>query len=132
MPIDHLPIRRDARSGTDQHQVALLECRHRNRLGLVAMVDALGGIGHQLGQLIERPGGLPHGAHLQPVTQKHDVDQRDQLPEEALAQVQELGGDAVDQRHRDRQRDKRHHARLALAQLGDGHLQERYSAIEQR
>ena len=49
--------------------------------------DAFGRVGHQLGQLVQRAGGLPYAAHLDPVAQQHDVDQRHQLPEEAVCRA---------------------------------------------
>ena len=66
-------------------------------------VDALGGIRHGLGKLIECTRRLPHRTHLQPVTQKHDVDQSDHFPEKTLTQIDKLRGNAVDERHRDGQ-----------------------------
>ena len=70
---------------------------------LSAVMDALGGIGHELGKFIERARCLTHRTHLQPMTEQHDVDQRDQFPEEAFTQVDELCSDAINESDGDRQ-----------------------------
>jgi hypothetical protein len=93
--------------------------------------DALGRVGHQFGQLVQRPRRLAHAAHLQPVAEQHDVDQRHQLPEEGLARRQQQRGQAVDVRDADGQRDQRHHPRLPVAQLGHGHRQEGHATVEE-
>ena len=63
--------------------------------------------------------------------QEHDVNQRDQFPEEPFTQVEEQRGEAVHKRDRDRQRDQQHHARLAVANLWESHLNERHAAIDE-
>ena len=115
--------------GTDEDEIAVFERRDGNGFGHVAVMDAFGGIGHEFGKFIERARGLPHGTHLQPVTEQHDVDERDQFPEEAFTQIDELRRDTVNERDRDRQRDERHHAGLAFLQFRDSHLQEGNPAI---
>lgn len=55
----------------------------------------LSGIGHQLCQGIQRTGCQPHAAHLDPVTEQHDVNQRNQFPEEIHLSGQEQGGETV-------------------------------------
>ncbi len=63
------------------------------------------------------------------MTEEHDVDQRDELPEEAFPQVNELRGDAIDESNRNCQGDERHHTRLAILELRDCHLQEWDTAV---
>src|SRR5688572_19652749 len=97
MTIGDFAIGGDACTRTDQEEVAVLQFGDGNRLSLIAMLDALGGIGHKFGEFVERAGGLTHGTHLQPVTEEHDVDERDEFPEETFAEINELCRDAVNE-----------------------------------
>ncbi len=63
------------------------------------------------------------------MTQQHDVDQRDQFPEEAFTKICQLRQQAVDQGDRDRQRDERHHAGFAFLDFRYGHFQKGYTAV---
>ena len=131
MPFRHLTVGGNACARADEDEIAMLERGDRHSLGHVTVVDALGGVGHELRQLVERTGSLAHRAHLEPVTEQHDVDQRDELPEETFPQVQELRRDAVHERNGNCQRDERHHTRLAFPDLGDCHLQEGDPAVDE-
>jgi hypothetical protein len=129
MTVNHFAIRRDARARADEDQVALFQRGDGDGLGHVAVMDAFRRIGHEFGKFVERARGLTHRTHLQPVTEQHDIDQRDQFPEEAFAEIDELRRDAVHERDRDRQRDERHHAGLAIFQFRDCHVEEWNSSI---
>ena len=127
----NFPVGRNAGTRADQHPVPRAKLRHGNGFGLAILVNAFCFVWHQLRQLIQRPGGLAYAAHFQPVAQQHHVNQGHQLPEEALSQVEKQGSDAVDEGHRDGQRNQSHHARLAVAQLPGGHLQEGQTAVDE-
>src|SRR6185436_6103580 len=63
------------------------------------------------------------------MTEEHDIDERDEFPEEAFTQIDELCRDTINERDRDRQRDERHHAGFSFFQFRDCHLQKWNAAI---
>ena len=72
----------------------------------------------QSNQLLESPRSAQYRAHLDPVTEQHDVDERRSFPEEHRAAKAEDDGRAVEIGHADRKADERHHARQPVSQLG--------------
>src|SRR5574341_1003566 len=128
LAFDHLAVGGHADPRTHQHQIADLQLADRHGVDRAVGHDVFGGIGHQLRQFVERAGCLADAPHFEPVAQQHHVNQRDHLPEEAHARHEEQCSRAVDEGHADRQRDQRHHARLAIAKLRHGHAQERQPA----
>ena len=125
-----LAIGGDAGAGTDEQQVTLVQLGDGYLLGLAVVADPLCGVGHELGELVECARGPAHAAHLDPVAEEHDVDQGDEFPEKAGADPDKEGGHAVAKGDEDGHRDEGHHAGLALAQLGDGHIEEGEPAVD--
>ncbi len=120
----HLAVGRHAGPRSDQQHVAGAQLADGHFLGDAVRTFALRGVWHELGERVERARGLPHAAHFEPVTEQHDVDQGDELPEEGVAVQQKLRGQAIHERDGNGQRDQGHHPRLAVAELGDGHAEE--------
>ena len=89
-------VGRNAGAWPHQHQIVFGKLVDLDLLDLAVIIDPLGRVRQQLGQLVERLRGLAHAAHLNPVPQKHDVDQRDQFPKESAGGFHEQGGHAVD------------------------------------
>ena len=87
MTINHFTIGGDACTRADEQQIACLSAETETVFGHVTLMDALGGIGHEFGEFIERTRCLTHRTHFQPVTEQHDVDERDQFPEEAFPKL---------------------------------------------
>ncbi len=63
------------------------------------------------------------------MSQEHEVDKRNKLPEEKFPAKSEHNGAAVEKRHRDGEADKRHHPRHASPELRDKPLGEREATI---
>ena len=79
----------------DQDDIARRQLRDRHRLDR-PVPKALGLIGKQLGERLQRAARLADRAHLQPVAEQHDHDQRGQLPPELeLEQPQQRRGAAT-------------------------------------
>ena len=110
----HFAVGGNAGARSHKDQVADLETASGSGPGRAVGQQQLGGIRHQAGQLVQRTGRLPHAAHLEPVTQQHDVNQGHQFPEEAFAETQDLRSKAVDEGDRNGETDEGHHARLAI------------------
>ena len=87
-------IGRDARAGTDQHQVALLERADRAppRLSPPVATTRVRCSGSSFASSRERALRLGDGAHLDPVAQEHDRDQRRQLLPQRHARVAQRHG----------------------------------------
>jgi hypothetical protein len=85
---------------------------------------------HELGERLERFGGLAHGAHLDPMAKQHDIDESREFPEERHPLDAEHGRGAVRVRDADRDCHERHHARLAVAQLSAKALEERHATVD--
>jgi len=84
----------------------------------------------QAHELLERARGAEHRAHLEPVTEQHDVDQRRGFPEEDVAGKAEHDQRAVGVGDRDRERYERHHAGEACTDLVHETREERPAAVE--
>src|SRR5215208_6341747 len=97
MTIDDFTICRDASAWTDENDIVAFEVRDRNGFSHIIVMNALCHIRHQLGKFIERAGCLPDRTHFQPMTEKHDVNKRDQFPEETFTEIDELRGDTIDE-----------------------------------
>ena len=69
----------DPAAGSHEHEVADRQRRDGHALDLVAD-DPLGRVGQQLGERRERAARLGDRAHLQPVAEQHDRDERGELP----------------------------------------------------
>ena len=130
VPVHDRPVRRHPPAGADQDQVARLELGDRDRVGHVA-VDHLGLVRQERGERLERTRGLSERLHLLPVAEEHHVDQERELPPELEIQDAELGHEARDERHEDRQRDQEHHARLPIADLTEAAPQEGHAAVDE-
>ena len=77
--VDDHAVGRDARAGSDEHDVADREVRDRDLLG-AGRRDPLGRVRQQRRQGGERALRLRDRAHLEPVAEQHDRDQGRQLP----------------------------------------------------
>src|SRR5215218_3007077 len=128
--VHHHAVGRHPPAGADQHQVADVQLGGRDGPG-AAVVDQLGVVGQQRRQVVQGAGGLPEGAHLQPVPEQHDHDQQRQLPPEVQVEEAERGGGTGHEGDPDRQGDQQHHAGLAAACLRDAALQERPAAVQE-
>lgn len=74
---------------------------------------------------------LVYRPHLDPMTKRHDVDQRCQLPDERHAPERTYSDEcAVQECRRDCHSDERHHARRTAASVVDETLQEGPTAVE--
>ncbi|MNS67744.1 hypothetical protein D3C72_1010050 [compost metagenome] len=86
---------------------------------------------HEARERLEGPRCPHHRAHLDPVPQEHDHDQRGELPVEAHAGEPEDHGGRIDISRRDGDPDQRHHADLAIAHLLDQPFQEGPAPVEE-
>ncbi len=111
-------------AGSDQHDVADLQFRRRNRADRVA-VDEVGLVGQQRGERSERVLCLPDRLHLLPVAEQHDRHERSELPPELEVEPLETRRHRGDVGDADRHRDQQHHPRPAVADLGDAAGEER-------
>ena len=75
--------------------------------------------------------GLHDRAHLDPVPQAHDGDERRQLPPHVDLEQAQRRGPRRDEGDHDGERDEGHHPRLAIAQLGARALQEDPAAVRE-
>ena len=80
-PVDDLAVGRNPGARPDQDDIARSQRRDRHRLDR-PVPDALGLVGQQLGERLQRPARLADRPHLQPVPEQHDHDQRGELPPE--------------------------------------------------
>jgi hypothetical protein len=87
--------------------------------------------GEQLRQLAEGTLGLADRAHLDPVAEHHDRDQRRQLLPQRHPAEAENHGEAEAESDGDGQRDQRHHARQPVPELAHRALEEGTAAIEE-
>ena len=118
-------------AGPDQHLVARLQLIQRDVPNGAVRLDPMRLGRQQPGQILQRLRRAHHGAHLDPVAQQHDVDQRGQLPEEDLPAQAEDDQAAVHICDGDGQGDQRHHARQPVPQLIDEPFQEGPAAVEE-
>ena len=98
----------------------------------LAALDALGLVGQQCRERVERRGRLGQRAHLEPVPEQHDDDEQGELPPEVELVVEHAEGGAPrrDEGHADGEPDEEHHARAAGADLVDRSREERAAAPE--
>jgi len=82
LAFDDFAVGRHARARTDEYDIVFAEFGNGYFLGIPALGDTLGGVRHEFRQFVERAGGLSDRPHLHPVAQEHDVDQRNEFPEE--------------------------------------------------
>ena len=80
-PVDDLAVGRNTRARPDQDDIARGQRRDRHRLDR-PVPNALGLVGQQLGERLQRAARLADRPHLQPVAEQHDHDQRGELPPE--------------------------------------------------
>ena len=107
----HEAVRRDARARPDEHEIPSRSAAMGTSSPL-ATVDDLPRAGRkQLGELLQRPLRLEDRAHLDPVAQEHDGDERRELLPERRPRVAERHSYAEGERDADGERDERHHAR---------------------
>ena len=74
---------------------------------------------------------LGDGAHLQPVAEEHDRDQRRELPPDLDVEQAERARPGGDEGDDDRQGDEGHHPGLPAGQLPLGATEEHQSAVEE-
>src|SRR5262249_9893698 len=86
--------------------------------------DPYGGVRQQLRELFERTLRLGDRAHLDPVAEDHDRDERGQLPPEVYSGEAEGHREAEPERNADREGDERHHPGPAVGKLADRALDE--------
>ena len=127
---DDEPVSGDLLSRLDEHPVVRLQGSTGN-----VFKGAVGSEAMRLGrqepdQLLEGSRGAEYRAHLDPVAEQHDVDQRRRFPEEHAPGEPEDNQRAVDVGHRDRERDEGHHPRQPLSELVDETSEERPAAVE--
>ena len=84
-PLDDHPVGGDLLPGSYQDPVAGAQHGHRHVLDAVAVGQPVGDGGHELDQGLQGTRGAHHRTHLDPVPEKHDVDEGGQFPEEDLA-----------------------------------------------
>jgi len=109
-------ISRDARSGTDEHEIACAQLADGNGSDF-RTVHTLRGVGQQGGKSVECTVRLRDGAHFEPVTEDHDGDQRGDFPPDLHLEQPECGGERRTEGDEDPQADERHHARFAVGQF---------------
>jgi hypothetical protein len=122
------PVRGNAGAGSHEHEIAVTKRRDGNGLGAVGH-DPFGAIREELGELLKRSLRLGDRAHLDPVAEHHDGDQRGELPPEVHPREAERHREAPAEGHRDRQRDERHHAGEASRELADRGADEDPAAV---
>ena len=121
----------DLLAGTDQHPITGPQLGDRHLHG-AAVRQQLGGRGGQeLDERFEGARRAHHRPHLDPVTEQHDVDEGDELPEEDLARQPEGDGRRVEEGGPDREADQGHHPRLTLPEFAREAGQERPGAVEE-
>jgi len=125
-------VRGDAPAGADQHEVSETEVGGRDQLDVVSG-HALRLVGDEGRERVQRGGGLCQRAHLDPVAEKHDHDEKRELPPEVELVVQkpQRRSPGREEGHRDRKGDERHHSRAPGPQLAHGSEEERASAPEE-
>src|SRR5262249_35471840 len=84
----------------------------------------------QRGEFLERRACAHDGLHLDPMTQKHYVDQGDELPEEVVTAKTDYRCQAIDVRGTDRNADQRHHPGIPGSDLLSQADQERPAAVK--
>jgi hypothetical protein len=109
LAIDDLTVGGDAAARSHEHDVALSQLGDGYLFDPVTG-DPVGRVGQELRQLRQRAFRTPDRAHLDPVTEQHDVHERRELPVEALALDPERRRYAVEVGRGDAYRDERHHA----------------------
>ena len=112
-------VGRDASPRTNQNDVVRSQLGERNGLRPL-LRHALGSIREQLGESREGTARLVDRAHLEPMAEEHDRDQRRQLPPDLDLEQPQGPGPARDEGHRDGERDERHHPGLPCGQLVPG------------
>ncbi len=62
----------------DEYFVALLNVRPFHIFHIPVFFDAMGGVGHELGEFLQGVGRTQNGPHFDPMSQEHNINQRDQ------------------------------------------------------
>ena len=127
-------VRGNVRAGANEHQVAFTQFRDRNLVDVFSGAvgaDARRRVRQQLRQLAHGAPRLGDGAHLQPVAEKHDRDERRKLFPERHSGKSERDGETERERDGDCQRDECHHAGEAVLDLAGGALNERPSPVRE-
>ena len=109
-PVANDAIGWNARAGPNEHDVSISELRHGYVCRFLA-INARCHVRNELGQLVERALRLHDRPHLDPVAEEHDGDERRELPPEIHPRDAKCYGEAEDKRHRNGERDQRHHSR---------------------
>ena len=112
-----------------QHEVALTERRDCDIFDGVTDY-ALGCAGQQSGEFAQRTGRLRNRPHLDPMAEQHDGDERGQFPPQGLSGIAEGHRETEDERHRNRQRDQRHHPGQSIAQFPESTFHEHRAAVQ--
>ena len=123
-------IRGDAGTGPHEDDVAGAELGDGDPARL-PVLDALGFVGEERREGGERASGEAEGAHLLPVAEQHDGDQRRELPPELEVDETGLGGQAGEEGDGNGERDEKHHAGLPPAQLLPTAAQEDRATVEE-
>src|SRR5262249_46265516 len=90
-----------------------------------------GGVRQQLRELGERALRLRDRAHLDPVAENHDRDERSELPPEIHSRESERDGEAEHESNADREGDERHHPGATVGELAPGALDEHPAAVRE-
>src|SRR5262249_61606705 len=85
----------------------------------------------QLRQFLERTLCLGDRAHLDPMTEYHDGDERRELPPQLRTGKSECHRQAEPESNGDRERDQRHHPGQAIANLAHRPLNEHPAAVRE-
>ena len=126
---DHA-VRGNASSRPHEDHVTLVQLLDWDGLNLGA-VHALGGVGEQCRQRIERAASLEDGPHLQPVAEHHDGNQRCEFPPDVDFEQAEGRGERGRKGYDDCQADQRHHAGLAGGEFGPCAAQEDAASVKE-
>jgi hypothetical protein len=127
-------VRGDASTGPHEDAIAFVQLRDRDLLqppaGAIARHPRRP-VGQQPGELGQRALRLGDGAHLDPMPQQHDRDERGELFPERHARVAEGHSQAEREGDIDSQGDQRHHPREPVAELVPGTLDEGPPTVEE-
>ncbi len=130
--LDHDTIGRHLLARTHDDPVAVPQLIDIDVEDVAVAGEPVGDRGNHRGEFLEGAGSRPDRAHLHPMPQQHDVEQRGELPIERLAVEAQRNGDAVAEGHGDRERNERHHPRLSGAKLVGPTLEEHRACIDEQ
>jgi hypothetical protein len=121
---------RDPLAGLYQHAIAGFQLCNGDFFRSIIRFQAVRGCGQQLNQFFQSTRSPDYRLHLDPMSKEHDIDESDQLPEKHLAGETEHDGARIDECHRDRDADERHHSGAATRHFADEPGKEWPAAID--